>query len=128
MTAPERVVARILSYRELTHRVMYEAAFGQIPSGLTVDHLCHDPELCREVPATACPHRACCNPAHLQAVTARANVLRGGSFAAANAAVKTDCPSGHPYDSHNTYVAPDGPRQCRTCRTEHVYALRRQIA
>ena len=28
---------------------------------------------------------------------------------------KTHCPKGHPYDEENTYLAPDGARQCRTC-------------
>jgi HNH endonuclease len=29
---------------------------------------------------------------------------------------KTHCPQDHPYDDVNTYVAPDGSRQCKTCR------------
>lgn len=33
---------------------------------------------------------------------------------------KTHCPQGHPYDEENTYVAPDGSRQCKTCRRIRV--------
>jgi hypothetical protein len=32
---------------------------------------------------------------------------------------KTHCPQGHPYDKENTYLAPDGHRQCRICRIRH---------
>jgi len=46
-----------------THRVMYELRVGPIPGGLEIDHLCRN--------------RRCCNPAHLEAVTRRENVMRG---------------------------------------------------
>ena len=29
---------------------------------------------------------------------------------------KTHCPYGHPYSGENLYTAPNGYRQCRTCR------------
>jgi hypothetical protein len=45
------------------HRVRYEAIFGPLPEGLVPDHLCK--------------HRPCCNPAHMEAVTAAENVRRG---------------------------------------------------
>src|SRR5690606_13797613 len=45
------------SKRYLTHRVAYEALVGPIPEGLTIDHLCRN--------------KVCCNPAHLEPVTAR---------------------------------------------------------
>lgn len=41
------------------HRVAYELAFGSVPEGLVIDHLCH--------------HRACVNPAHLMPVTMQQN-------------------------------------------------------
>lgn len=31
----------------------------------------------------------------------------------------THCVSGHQYTPENTYVAPDGSRDCRTCRRAH---------
>jgi hypothetical protein len=48
------------------------------------------------------------NPAHLEPVTHRVNVLRG-------TALVTSCPSGHPYDDNNTSVSPRGHRMCRAC-------------
>lgn len=31
---------------------------------------------------------------------------------------KTHCPQKHPYDDANTYIDPDGSRQCRECRRD----------
>ena len=45
------------------HRWMYEQAIGPIPDGLVIDHLCKVTK--------------CINPAHLEAVTSRANLRRG---------------------------------------------------
>lgn len=55
----------------VAHRVAYEVAHGTLPEGLLVDHTCHDPQTC--VGGANCPHRKCCNPAHLAAVTHRQN-------------------------------------------------------
>ena len=82
------------------HRYAYERWVGPIPDGLELDHLCRNP--------------TCVNPDHLEPVTHRENTLRGETIAAANAA-KTHCPQGHPYDERNTYVYPNGRRNCRTC-------------
>lgn len=109
----------------LAHRAAYELAYGPIPAGLTVDHMCHVPEECSLV--NDCPHRSCVNPAHLEAVPPRQNVLRGGTVAAANAA-KTECDSGHEFDEANTYFGADGHRECRQCAREkmrRVYAARK---
>lgn len=45
------------------HRFYYERAHGPVPRGLQLDHLCRN--------------RACCNPSHLEPVTAQENVRRG---------------------------------------------------
>lgn len=86
------------------HRAVYEGFVGPIPEGLTIDH----------VYAWGCRHRHCVNPAHLEAVTIRENLMRGQTQAATNAA-KVSCIHGHPFDEANTYVYADGRRTCRTC-------------
>jgi len=82
------------------HRISYEWSKGPIPDGLQIDHLCQV--------------RACVNPAHLEAVTARTNLFRSDTPAARNAA-KTHCPQNHPYDDINGYKW-GGLRYCKTCR------------
>jgi hypothetical protein len=85
------------------HRISYVLAYGPIPEGLVIDHLCR--------------RRACVNAVHLEAVTQRENLLRGTGTAAINAA-KTHCPAGHPYDEVNTYRSPCGTRGCRACKRD----------
>lgn len=94
------------------HRVAYRLAFGDIPDGLQVDHTCHNrDETCKG--GSSCPHRRCCNPRHLEAVTTAQNVLRGKSLRAVNAR-KSECLRGHPFDAVNTYVRSNG-RHCKQC-------------
>ena len=85
----------------LAHRYAYRKFIGEIPTGLELDHLCRT--------------RECCNPRHLEAVTAQENLLRGNTVAARNVA-KTHCPKGHEYTPANTYRYPDGRRRCIECR------------
>jgi hypothetical protein len=82
------------------HRVAYERAIGPIPPKYQIDHLCWN--------------RRCCNPDHLEAVTARENNMRSNSIASI-AAKKTHCPKGHPYSGENLYTTPSGDRRCREC-------------
>jgi hypothetical protein len=88
------------------HRFAYELMVGPIPQGLELDHLCGV--------------RLCVNPAHLEPVDHRTNLLRGSGFAATNAQ-KTHCPHGHEYTPENTYhnPNPNGGRMCRTCKRAH---------
>lgn len=57
------------------HRWAYEDAYGPIPYGLTVDHLCHtnDPHC---PGGNDCPHRACVRPDHLEVVDDEENRRR----------------------------------------------------
>lgn len=106
--------------RWLIHRLFYVLFKGRIPEGYEVDHMCHNMDLdCRE--GFDCPHRACVNPDHLEAVTHRVNTLRGRSFSSENAA-KTHCINNHEFTPENTYVEPGGGRECRVCGNERKRA------
>jgi hypothetical protein len=97
--------ARIRIHRQscLVHRLTYLLENLPIPQGLHIDHLCRN--------------RGCVNPAHLEAVTCRVNILRGVSVAAFNAR-KTHCQRGHPYNEANTYIRLNARnRHCRACNT-----------
>ena len=86
------------------HRFSYEVAVGEIPPGMTIDH----------VRARGCVSRACVNPQHLEAVTARTNTLRGDGVTAVNAR-KTVCIRGHKLEGDNVYLYRN-LRACRTCK------------
>jgi hypothetical protein len=101
----------------MAHRVVYTLLVGPIPEGFTLDHTCHNAD--STCPGGwGCPHRRCCNPAHLEPVTHQENILRGEGEAARHSR-QTHCVNGHPFDEANTYVRPRGTgRDCRTCRAE----------
>jgi hypothetical protein len=88
-------------HRRAAHRIAYELLVGPIPEGLTLDHLCRN--------------HACCNPAHLEPVTNRENIMRGDTIPAANAR-KTHCLHGHEFTPENVGFCSDGSRRCRTCQ------------
>lgn len=91
---------------EGAHRISYRMNVGPIPEGLTLDHLCRNPP--------------CVNPAHLEAVTMRENVLRGETITA-YAASRTHCPQGHEYNEANTYrYKGTNHRLCRVCNRERA--------
>lgn len=107
------------------HRVGYELLVGPVPEGLDLDHTCHDPSECNL--GDDCPHRRCCNPAHLEPVTERVNCLRSGS-SAAEYAKRTHCANGHPLSGDNLILRANGARRCRTCKNarERAYYAARQ--
>lgn len=82
------------------HRLAYELLVGPIPEGLELDH----------VRARGCTSKACVNPAHLEPVTHRENVLRGDSPSALLARA-THCGRGHELAGPNLWRG-----QCRECR------------
>lgn len=75
------------------HRFAYELLVGPIPEGLTLDHLCRN--------------TLCVNPAHLEPVTVRENILRGRDS-------KTHCKNGHRLSGDNVLIR-NGRRRCRAC-------------
>ena len=84
------------------HLYAYRLLVGEVPEGLELDHLCRN--------------KRCVNPAHLEPVTHRENVLRGTGPTAENAK-KTTCVRGHDLtDPANVY--PGSNRKCVTCARE----------
>jgi hypothetical protein len=99
-----------------THRVMYRECVGPIPDGHEVDHRCHVEDVnCRA--GNDCPHRACCNPWHLRAVTGQENkaMMRGQ--------VVGRCPSGeHEFDRERAYRG-----GCRDCYNERAREANKRL-
>jgi hypothetical protein len=94
------------------HRLAYILTVGRIPDGLQIDHMCHERRECQL--GNNCPHRRCCNPAHLKPATNRVNALRGNAPTAVNAR-KTHCIRKHEFTPANTRINRDGGRSCRAC-------------
>lgn len=88
---------------KMAHRASWELFRGDIPVGLTIDHLCRV--------------TLCVNPEHLEPVTQKENTMRGNSVIVTNSK-KTHCPAGHEYSENNLELAvfkSKGHRQCRIC-------------
>lgn len=79
----------------LAYRYAYQLLVGPIPNDLQPDHLCRN--------------RLCVNPAHLELVTLRENILRGEGVGAKNAR-KQRCIRGH-----ELKLIANGTRYCPTC-------------
>lgn len=112
------------SARRIAHRMFYEALIG--PAGALLDHVCHtlDPTC---PGGFSCPHRRCVNPAHLEPVTHRENLLRSPHTQTSRNAAKTECVNGHPFDETNTYIR-QNVRCCRECTRERSRQQRRDRA
>jgi hypothetical protein len=80
----------------LAHRAVYTYLVGDIPDGLTLDHLCLV--------------KRCVNPNHLEPVTAVENKRR-------QTAAQTHCKRGHWLAGDNLRINGNGHRSCRQCAT-----------
>ena len=76
-------------------RWAYTEMIGEIPEGLTLDHLCRRPD--------------CVNPFHCEPVSLLENIQR---------ARPEFCIRGHRLSGDNVYVRKDGRRNCKTCQLE----------
>jgi hypothetical protein len=97
------------------HRFVWQYVMHkEIPEGMQVDHVCHGKAVeagtCSGAGDEGCRHRNCCNPAHLELVTASENTRRQDH----KERRKTHCPAGHEYSEDNTFVR-SGRRVCKTC-------------
>lgn len=92
-------------YSGLAHRFSYQILVGEIPEGMTLDHLCRN--------------RSCVNPDHLEPVPPDENKRRGLTHRLLNG-MDSKCVNGHPYTPGNTYVNPNKNHdvRCRTCAYE----------
>ena len=81
----------------LAHRWAYESMVGEIPPGLSIDHLCR--------------RRDCVNPSHLDPVTNRENSLRGANTSRTG----TPCRNGHPITLDSDRVWRSGAMRCLAC-------------
>jgi len=88
------------------HRYVYEFFRGAIPPGLVIDHLCRV--------------RSCVNPAHLEVVTDRENILRGEGLSAQWFRSEV-CRFGH-----RDWKTSEGKRKCRTCANQRNAEYRRR--
>lgn len=82
------------------HRYSYQLAFGLIPAGCHLHHICHN--------------TLCVNPDHLKVLSPKTHILIGQTPPAINSR-RTHCAQRHPFDIFNTTYRPDGRRRCREC-------------
>lgn len=81
----------------VVHRIIWEHTHNEpVPSGMQLDHLCRN--------------RRCCNPDHMEVVTASENTKRQDHHNRR----KTHCIRGHEYTEENTRIT-NGKRACKEC-------------
>ena len=89
----DRISDKGIRYRP-THWSILHFKNQIVPNGFHVDHLCKN--------------KICVNPDHLEIVTPSENQRRKHDTSA--------CKRGHLWTFENTYIKPNGKRNCRVCR------------
>lgn len=99
--------------RYKAHRAAWVQAYGNIPKGKVVDHVCHNEavELGECEGGITCVHRACINPEHLRLVTQQENIMAGLH----NIDNRSHCNQGHLFIKENIMVRENGRRECAEC-------------
>jgi len=93
-----RPTIKVRGKYHLHYRYVFETAFGPIPHGLTVDHLCHNPR--------------CIRLDHLRLETLSYNSGQ------TKYSLSDRCKNGHPYTPETTIVGVKGWRSCRICHNQ----------
>ena len=98
----------------LKHRYVWEQAFGKIPDGFLVLHMCDN--------------RPCHNIHHLYLGTQKDNIADCHFKKRSRQAKTTHCPKGHAYDEVNTRYSFSSKDNtiCRKCRECHRQSEKRR--
>jgi len=97
----------------LIHRLSWIYYKGDIPDGMVLDHICHDPAVCKG--GITCEHRRCVNPDHLQIVTPTEN----GQRTVRLLKYRTHCTKGHSLENNTIQFPSRTTTICHTCKKEN---------
>jgi hypothetical protein len=116
-----------LSGRTTAHKFAYQDKIDPVPEGYLVDHTCHNQDTSCAGGKT-CPHRRCCNPAHLEAVPSSRENGRRANEPRKRGPYAEKCANGHSWKPDNekwvTSTSGYRVRQCRACNRERMHASR----
>lgn len=106
------------------HRLAYQQAYGDIPTGMVVDHSCHSPRECSG--GNNCKHRSCINPEHLKLSTHLENRVRSVMTSSVKGRCRNDL---HDWNEGNVKILSDGKKVCIACKKEQNKrsALKRKV-